>query len=131
MRQAAAHHRSGKRRAQCRWRRCATRWRTPTTSTGKPRLTFRINECEAEVKHKLGLLQELSAENSCLRSAIAKAEREIAEVRRHGEYDDKKAQMAAELRSVKEQWRTAYYSKIDAQKALINRHSAVVDLNKK
>mmetsp|Transcript_22412 Transcript_22412/g.25770 ORF Transcript_22412/g.25770 Transcript_22412/m.25770 type:complete len:104 (+) Transcript_22412:552-863(+) len=91
----------------------------------------RVNECEAEVKHKLGLLQELSAENSCLRSAIAKAEHEIAEVRRHGEYDDKKAQMAIELRSAKEQWRTAYYSKIEVQKALINRHSAVVDLNKK
>ena len=50
---------------------------------------------------------------------------------RNGEYEIHKNQLANELREVKTQWRNEYYNKINAQKALINKHATTVDLSKK
>lgn len=49
------------------------------------------------------------------------------DINRNGEYEVQKSQLANEFREVKSEWRSTYYSKIEKQRELINKHSAVVD----
>ena len=72
----------------------------------------------------------MKVENRVVKSGLKKAYTEINNIQRHGEYDEEKSKMQDEFRNVRKEWRTAYYTKIENQKALIEKHSAVVDLNK-
>lgn len=91
----------------------------------------KINLCEAEIRHKLEILQQMMKDNQIFKQGNSNLIQEIQEINRNGEYEFERSQLASELREIKGQWRTTYYNKIDAQKVLINRHSAVVDLSKK
>lgn len=66
-----------------------------------------------------------------LKKSIKKTDNEIEEINMHGEYDLIKSQLANELREVKAEWRKIYYNKIEKQKVLIEKHSAVVDHRRK
>jgi hypothetical protein len=76
-------------------------------------------------------VQNLKYENEIMRKSNAKADAEIMDINRHGEYEFQKSQVSNELREVKKEWRNTYYTKIDKQKALISKHSAVADHLKK
>lgn len=91
----------------------------------------KINLCEAEIRHKLEILQQMLRDNQMLKQGNANLDQEIHEINRNGEYEFERSQLANEFRDIKGQWRTTYYNKIDSQKVLINKHSAVVDLSKK
>lgn len=53
-------------------------------------LNFRINQWEAEIKHKLEILQQMRVENKIIKSGLKKAMTEINEVNRHGAYQEEK-----------------------------------------
>lgn len=73
----------------------------------------------------------MKTENRIIKSGLKKAMNEINEVKRHGAYEEEKSQLHEEFRNARKEWRTAYYNKIEAQKSLIEKHTTVVDLNKK
>ena len=52
-------------------------------------------------------------ENHLLRASNKQLDDEIQEIHKHGEYEFQKSQLAAELRELKAQWRSTYYSIID------------------
>jgi hypothetical protein len=83
------------------------------------------------IKIRLSEVQNLKYENEIMRQSNAKADAEIMDINRHGEYEFQKSQVANELREVKKDWRNTYYTKIDKQKSLITKHSAVADHMKK
>ena len=89
----------------------------------------RLVEIEDDVRAKKQRVRELQAEEAALGRVQAEQQQALRAINREGDYEEKIAEMAAELRLCKKQYREAYYAQVDNDKRLIERHDALLRLD--
>jgi len=85
----------------------------------------RLVEIENDIKAKKARVKELGDEGLALKRVQAEQQLALQSINREGEYEEKIAEMAHELRHCKKQYREIYYAQIENDKLLIERHDAL------